>query len=150
MLSLEHSTNNLFELTVPDLYICNRHTYIFIFVSNYHPQMKLREDYVFTPVCQSLCLTGSGVHFPLGRHPLCSPSRRKIPPGRHPSRQTPPRQTATEKGGMRPTGMHSCDLFNCEILGGQPYRTPYPAPTCTLISVLLTLLTVKETGHTLR
>ena len=42
---------------------------------------------VFTPVWQSFCSEGGGVH---------------------PTRQTPPQRSTTEAGGMHPTGMHSC------------------------------------------
>ena len=72
--------------------------------SDYHPQMKLREGNVFTPVCDS-------VH----RGMVCIPagvvSAWGWPPGTpgHPSPgQTPP-ETATEAGGTHPTGMHSCN-----------------------------------------
>ena len=48
----------------------------------HRPQTKLREDNVFTPVCQSFCSRGGGgdVHL-LDRHPS--------PLGRHPQTVTP-------------------------------------------------------------
>ena len=77
---------------------------------------EVAEENVFTPVCQSFCSRGGGVH-PLGRQP---PAWADTPPGRDspgrhplgrlsPPRQThPPPETATAAEGTHPTGMHSC------------------------------------------
>ena len=65
---------------------------------NYHPQTKLREGNVFTPVCHS-------VH----RGKVYTPGKTLSPLGRHPpSGQTPPPEMATEAGGAHPTGVQSC------------------------------------------
>ena len=67
----------------------------------YRPQTKLREDNVFTPVCQSFCSQGG----------WCTPPRQTPPTGQTPPpRGNTPLEVATEvgRGGMHPTGMHSC------------------------------------------
>ena len=74
--------------------------------------MKLREGNVFTPACDSFCLSGGGGGCGerwCGRHPL-------NPEADTPRTQRltlPPLQveTATEASDMHPTGIHSCKIM---------------------------------------
>ena len=79
--------NNLRKLLLWAVIIC--------IVDLYRPQRKLREDNVFTPVCDSTTPHAS-------QHPLPTPNPEA-------DTFTPtPLETATEAGGTHPIGMHSC------------------------------------------
>ena len=104
-------------------------------IHNCHPQTKLREGNVFTPVCDSI--HGGGVYPSMqwargvciqacndqgvyrgctgGRHPLFrypwadTPPPSRHPPGRYPmDRHTPSQTPALMVTEAHPTGMHSC------------------------------------------
>ena len=61
----------------------------------------IRQDNIFTSVCQKFCPRGASASVHAGIHP---PGRHHLLPlGRHP----PPQQTATAADGTHPTGMHS-------------------------------------------
>ena len=82
---------------LPTLYT---HTELFAFLPS---ATKLRQDNIFTGVCQSF---GEGVVS--GRHPpwadpLVQTPPQETPPGQTPPRQTPPRQTPP---GQTPPGRH--------------------------------------------
>ena len=65
---------------------------------NYRRQTKLRKGNAFTPVCQSFCSQGGGVH----------PSMQTPPRQTHPPRAETSTHMATAADGTHPTGMHSC------------------------------------------